>query len=201
MAGKPSDGVLGLHDEDAAKRARKERKRAEEETRTLDAWERYRALNDALGESYDLIDIATARRLRAHHDGGLTRLFLSHRPTRLAISPARALMERLVLYGMLTSTSSAGNRGLRPRSSHGCPRTAGPRALSRGVLYYEDVCGVTRRGTGRAGGGAAGTLTATGSAGTRLSLKNRAQDVALSAVRGCAQTSSPWGWDGAGVLR
>src|SRR5262245_24932816 len=45
-------------DEKARKRDLKELKRRFDMVRPLDAWERYRALNDAMDEAYDLIEIS-----------------------------------------------------------------------------------------------------------------------------------------------
>ncbi|MBI3262826.1 MAG: hypothetical protein HYZ58_06720 [Acidobacteria bacterium] len=41
-----------------ARRRKREQKRIEDSTRPLESWERYRALNDATDEAYELIDIA-----------------------------------------------------------------------------------------------------------------------------------------------
>lgn len=41
-----------------ARRRKREQKRIEDSTRPLESWERYRALNDAVDEAYELIDIA-----------------------------------------------------------------------------------------------------------------------------------------------
>lgn len=45
-------------DLEEARRLRKEQKRVDDATRPLDSWERYRALNDAIDEAYDLVDNA-----------------------------------------------------------------------------------------------------------------------------------------------
>ena len=51
------DAELAELDSDDKKRLRRERRRAHDAERTLDGWERYRALVDASDEAYEQIDI------------------------------------------------------------------------------------------------------------------------------------------------
>jgi hypothetical protein len=52
-----SPGVAREHAIPAIQLSKKQLKRLFDGGRPLDAWERYRALNDAIGEAYDLIDV------------------------------------------------------------------------------------------------------------------------------------------------
>jgi hypothetical protein len=54
----PADHLALLEAEEAERIRRRERKRAHDADRRLEAWERYRALVDASDEAYELIDIS-----------------------------------------------------------------------------------------------------------------------------------------------
>jgi hypothetical protein len=54
----PADHLALLEADEAERIRRRERKRAHDADRRLEAWERYRALVDASDEAYELIDIS-----------------------------------------------------------------------------------------------------------------------------------------------
>jgi hypothetical protein len=54
----PAPPALGADTAEDIKARRKELKRLLDDSRPLDSWERYRALNDAMDEAYDLLDIS-----------------------------------------------------------------------------------------------------------------------------------------------
>jgi hypothetical protein len=132
--------------------ARKERKRAErqlDDLRTLDPWERYRALNDALDESYDLIDIANREARFALIMMGALNAALYVIGTRASVVSGLPALARaglgvcLVLYGGLAvHFLLQAIEALRPRKYH--PRLPDPSPANAeryplGVRYFEDV--------------------------------------------------------------
>jgi hypothetical protein len=132
------------------KHRRKELKRLADATRPLDAWERYRALNDATDEAYELIDISNREaRFALIVMGGLNAvLFVIVTRSDLAgaLSPAErswfgwalGLYALLGVYFLIQAIEL-----LRPRRFHPHPhppaRSTDREDFPLGIRYYEDV--------------------------------------------------------------
>jgi hypothetical protein len=131
------------------KEARRRAKRQRDDLRTLDPWERYRALSDALDESYDLIDISNREARFALIMMGVLNAALFVIGTRWSLvaglpASARALLGLgLVIYGAVAvHFLLQAVEALRPRKFH--PHLPEPTAANRdrypvGVRYFEDV--------------------------------------------------------------
>lgn len=173
------------------KEERKRAKRRMDDLRTLDPWERYRALSDALDENYDLIDIANREaRFALIMMGALNAgLFvIGTRPSLVSLVPPAGRMVMavgLVLYGALAvHFLLQAIEALRPRKFH--PRLPDPTAESAdryplGVRYFEDVVRRDAEGHWRAWNEVRlGQLNAELAVqGHSLSLKNKAKYAAV----------------------
>jgi hypothetical protein len=135
-------------DRSADKDAKKQLKRLHGETRTLEPWERYRALNDAMDEYYELLDMANREaRFALIIVGALNAvLFLAGtRSSLVSALPAGArpwMAIGLVAYGVVAvHFFLQAIEVLRPRKFHSrLPDSAAPPDRSpAGVRYYEDV--------------------------------------------------------------
>jgi hypothetical protein len=147
----PVRDAFGLEspEEREARRRRREEKRREDAHRPLDAWERYRALNDAMDEAYELVDIANREaRFALILMGGLNAVFflIATRPElgRAIPEGARTWMgiglvfyAFVSLYFFLQAVETLRPRRCRPQLPPPTPDTAGDHPL--GIRYYEDV--------------------------------------------------------------
>jgi hypothetical protein len=129
---------------------KKEQKRLLDATRPLNSWERYRALTDALGEAYELIDISNREaRFALILMGGLNAvLFVVATRTDLAASltadQRRWFGVTFVVYAILASHFLLqAIELLRPRKFRPHPhppnRAATQEDFPLGIRYYEDV--------------------------------------------------------------
>jgi hypothetical protein len=173
------------------KEERKRAKRQLDDLSTLDPWERYRALSDALDENYDLIDIANREaRFALIVMGALNAgLFVvGTRSSLVSAVPPSARMAMgvgLVLYAALAvHFLLQAIEALRPRKFH--PRLPEPTPASAdrypiGVRYFEDVVKRDAEGHWRAWNQVRlGQLNAELAVqGHSLSLKNQAKYVAV----------------------
>jgi hypothetical protein len=113
-----SDQVLRAQDADDPNRTaddvgekvrKKELRRQLEAARPLDSWERYRALNDATDEAYDLIDISNREaRFALIVMGGLNALLFvvatrSDLPQQLPAAGRTLFMVAIALYALLAA--------------------------------------------------------------------------------------------------
>jgi hypothetical protein len=134
--------------DDEARRLRKELKRLEDANRPLDSWERYRALNDAIEEAYEQIDLGNREaRFALILMGGLN-AGLIVLATRSDLRPALAgpprtwMMVILLVYlvmavRFLFKAIDALRPGkFRPQLSDW---SSNREDFPRGVRYYEDV--------------------------------------------------------------
>jgi hypothetical protein len=134
--------------DDEARRLRKELKRLEDANRPLDSWERYRALNDAIEEAYEQIDLGNREaRFALILMGGLNAGLIvlatrsDFRPA-LAGAPRTWMMVILLVYlvmavRFLFKAIDALRPGkFRPQLSDW---SANREDFPRGVRYYEDV--------------------------------------------------------------
>jgi hypothetical protein len=124
------------------------RRRLVDPTRPLDTWERYRALNDAMDEAYDLMDIANNSARFALIIMGALNAVLFVMGTRMDLIASIPLGLRpgfgvgLVLYGIvaiyffLQAIETLRPRKFRPRLGTDGRR---PEERPMGVRYYEDV--------------------------------------------------------------
>jgi uncharacterized protein YjiK len=134
------------------KRLERERKQARDAQRSLDAWERYRALVDALDEGHQLLEIADRKaRFALVIMGALNVLafLLATRTELVQFIPASwrsGLAVYLVLYAFvavyffLQAIEALRPRRFNPHLEY--PGTAGPEHFPMGLRYFEDV--VTR---------------------------------------------------------
>lgn len=148
IASVPGADLPDAHDEEARRR-RKELKRLEDATRPLDAWERYRALNDAMDESYELIDIANREaRFAVILMGALNAVlfvlatrteFIRAIPAELKPAMAVALVAYMAVavYFFVSAIDTLRPRRFRPKLTPGAG--GGIDLQPRGVRYYEDV--------------------------------------------------------------
>jgi len=154
-----SDQVLRTQDADDANRAadevgekirKKELRRQLEAARPLDSWERYRALNDATDEAYDLIDISNREaRFALIVMGGLNALLFvvatrSDLPQQLTPASRTLFMVAIALYALLAAYFLfQAIELLRPRRFHPHPHVPLPADddgdAPLGIRYYEDV--------------------------------------------------------------
>lgn len=132
------------------KQRRREQKRRFDATRPLDSWERYRALTDALGEAYDLIDISNREaRFALILMGGLNAvLFVIATRTDVAASltadqrrwfgAALVIYATLAIYFFLQAIELLRPRKFRPQL-RAMTRDGSRDELPMGIRYYEDV--------------------------------------------------------------
>lgn len=149
--GMTEDGELSAQDrEEGERQHRKELKRRFDATRPLDSWERYRALTDALGEAYDLIDISNREaRFALILMGGLNAvLFVVATRTELAASlttdqrqwfgAVLVIYASLAIYFLLQAIELLRPRKFRPQIQT-LAAGASHDELPIGIRYYEDV--------------------------------------------------------------
>ena len=129
---------------------KKGEKRLLDATRPLSSWERYRALTDALGEAYELIDISNREaRFALILMGGLNAaLFVVSTRTELAASltpeqrrwfgVALGAYTLLAIYFLLQAIELLRPRKFRP-NPHPPDRAATQEDFPLGIRYYEDV--------------------------------------------------------------
>jgi hypothetical protein len=128
---------------------RRRAKRQRDDLRPLDPWERYRALNDALDESYELIDISNREARFALIMMGVLNAALFVIGTRgslvaglpggarVVLAAALVLYSALAVHFLLQAVEA-----LRPRKFHSHLPEAPAGAPDRqpmGVRYFEDV--------------------------------------------------------------
>ncbi len=131
------------------KRLKKEAKRQADSTRSLDAWERYRALIDSLEEGMDLVELADRKaRFALVIMGALNVAFffvatrtdlVNEVPLRLRPFLAFYLMvyAGVALFFFLEAIEALRPRRFRPHLPY--PGEAGPEHYPEGLRYYEDV--------------------------------------------------------------
>jgi hypothetical protein len=132
-----------------ARRRRREQKRIEDPHRALDSWERYRALNDAMDEAYELVGIANREaRFALMLMGGLNAVFflIATRPELGRAIPVGArpwlavgfvIYAAVSLYFFLQAVETLRPRRFRSRLPDPPVDDAEDRPL--GIRYYEDV--------------------------------------------------------------
>jgi len=137
-----------LDDERRDREAKKEMRRLHQETRRLDAWERYRALNDAMDEYYEMLDMANREARFALVIVGALNAVLFVIGTRSSLVSSVPQVARpwmglgLVAYGAVAvHFFLQAIEVLRPRKYHPrLPDAAVPaERYPAGVRYYEDV--------------------------------------------------------------
>jgi hypothetical protein len=150
----PAASSLGLDtpapspDDEAARLLRREMKRLADVNRSLDSWERYRALNDALDEAYEQIDLGNREaRFALILMGGLNAALIVL-ATRTDVPVSLTETQRTWVFGLLLVYVVVAVRfllqaieALRPgkfRPQLGTWRTDSE-DFPRGVRYYEDV--------------------------------------------------------------
>jgi uncharacterized protein YjiK len=136
-------------DREAEKQRKKERKHAADAQRTLDSWERYRALVDALDEGHQLLEIADRKaRFALVIMGALNVLtFLLATRTeliefvppswRFGLAIYLAGYALVAVYFFLQAIEALRPRRFNPHLEY--PGTAGPEHFPMGLRYYEDV--------------------------------------------------------------
>jgi len=136
-------------DKKAEKKLKKQAKRQADAQRPLNAWERYRALMDAVDEGHQILEIADRKaRFALVIMGALNVLtfFLATRTELIELVPAAwrsALGAYLVVYGFvavyffLQAIEALRPRRFNPHLDY--PGEAGPAHFPMGLRYYEDV--------------------------------------------------------------
>lgn len=131
-----------------ARLIRKELKRLADTNRPLDSWERYRALNDAIDEAYEQIDLANREaRFALILMGGLNAglIFLasqSNLPENLTVAQRSLVVATLLVYVgvalrfLLQAIDALRPGKFRPKIPNWQPDSED---FPRGVRYYEDV--------------------------------------------------------------
>jgi hypothetical protein len=130
------------------KARRKELKKLLDDSRPLDSWERYRALNDAMDEAYDLLDISNREaRFALIIMGGLNAAVLVVATQvdwlqtvfvrfPLIVGPVLGLYAITGVYFFLQAIEVLRPGRFKPRLDHWDPTR---HDYPRGVRYYEDV--------------------------------------------------------------
>ena len=142
------DAELAELDSDDKKRLRRERRRAYDAERTLDEWERYRALVDANDEAYEQIDVTNREARFALILMGALNAVVLVLLTRAEVLSALSPAERYWVVGlfvgyvvMAIAFLLQAIEALRPGRFR--PRlwdwTHGETSRPAGVRYYEDV--------------------------------------------------------------
>jgi hypothetical protein len=129
------------------KKARKEQRRLEQETRRMEPWERYRALSDAMDEYYEMLDLANREARFALIIVGALNALLFVIATRSSLASSVRLARPWVGLGLAAYGGVALHlflqaiEVLRPRKYHPrVPESAlPPERQPAGVRYYEDV--------------------------------------------------------------
>ena len=134
-----------------SKLRRKTLKRLEDDRRPLDSWERYRALNDAMDEAYELIDIANREARFSLILMGALNVVLFVVGTRTELVQSLPISLRpwiavlvvvyafVALYFFLQAIETLRPRRFRPRLQE--PKEEEVEDCSIGVRYYEDIIG------------------------------------------------------------
>ena len=134
---------------DESRRQKKDAKRLAESTRSLDAWERYRTLVDALEEALDLVELADRKARFALLIMGALNVaffFLVTRSELVEVLPAwlRPFLAfyllayaGVALFFFLQAIEALKPRRFRPQIAY--PGAAGPDHYPDGLRYYEDV--------------------------------------------------------------
>jgi len=145
----PAPAPEAPEDLEEARRRKREQKRVEDATRPLESWERYRALNDAIDEAYELIDIANREaRFALIIMGALNAaLFViggrsdisgtmsgSAGPWMIAAFVAYAAASLYFLLAAIDTLRPRTAAPLGPRSAH-----VDPDRQPLGIRYYQDV--------------------------------------------------------------
>jgi len=135
--------------DDDPKRRRKEAKLLGEQARSLDPWERYRTLVDALEEAMDLVELADRKARFALVIMGALNIsffFLVTRAELIDVLPAGLrpflgfyllLYAGVALFFFLEAIEALKPRRFRPQMPY--PGEAGPEHFPEGLRYYEDV--------------------------------------------------------------
>jgi hypothetical protein len=129
------------------KEARKRMKRLQQETRTMEPWERYRALNDAMDEYYEMLDMANREARFALIIVGALNALLFVIGTRSSLVASMQIARPWLGLGLVAYGGVAVHlflqaiEVLRPRKYHPrLPESAVPaERYPAGVRYYEDV--------------------------------------------------------------
>jgi len=129
------------------KEARKQMKRLQQEMRTMDPWERYRALNDAMDEYYEMLDMANREARFALIIVGALNAVLFVIGTRSNLFASLHIVRPWLGLGLVAYGAVALHlflqaiEVLRPRKFHPrLPESAIPaERYPAGVRYYEDV--------------------------------------------------------------
>jgi hypothetical protein len=129
------------------KEARKRMKRLQQETRTMEPWERYRALNDAMDEYYEMLDMANREARFALIIVGALNALLFVIGTRSSLVASMQVARPWLGLGLVAYGGVAVHlflqaiEVLRPRKYHPrLPESAVPaERYPAGVRYYEDV--------------------------------------------------------------
>lgn len=136
-------------DKKAEKKRKKEEKVAADACRELDAWERYRALLDALDEGHQLVELADRKARFALVIMGALNVVAFLLASRVEIVELVPVQYRswLVVYVMayasvavyffLQAIEALRPRRFKPRLEY--PGPAGPDQFPAGIRYYEDV--------------------------------------------------------------
>lgn len=141
----PEDAPL----DDDPKRRRKEAKLHAEQARSLDPWERYRTLVDALEEAMDLVELADRKARFALVIMGALNIsffFLVTRSELIDVLPPALrpflgfylmLYAGVALFFFLEAIEALRPRRFRPQLPY--PGDAGPEHFPEGLRYYEDI--------------------------------------------------------------
>lgn len=142
------DAALSPAADDEARLLRKELKRQADANRPLESWERYRALNDAIDEAYEQMDLANREARFALILMGVLNAGLVVLGTRTDLTPPLGPMQRTGLVALLLVYLIVAVRfllqaieALRPGKfrPHLANWPAHGDDYPRGVRYYEDV--------------------------------------------------------------
>jgi uncharacterized protein YjiK len=135
--------------EDEGKRRRKEAKLQAQSTRSMDPWERYRALVHTLEEAQDLVELADRKARFALVLMGALNVAFFFIATRSGLTDELPAWLRpflgfyllvyavVALFFFLEAIESLRPRSLRPKLPY--PGEGGPEHFPEGVRYYEDV--------------------------------------------------------------
>lgn len=151
ISGSPPDDAdrVGKGEEKADKKRKREEKRAADACRELDAWERYRALLDALDEGHQLVELADRKARFALVIMGALNVVAFLLASRVEVvelvpPPYRRWLGVYVLtyasvavYFFLQAIEALRPRRYKPRLEY--PGPAGAEQFPVGVRYYEDV--------------------------------------------------------------
>jgi uncharacterized protein YjiK len=149
MIDEPAAPVVAGPAEDDGKHRRKEAKLRAESTRSMDPWERYRALVHALEEAQDLVELADRKARFALVLIGALNVAFFFVATRSGLAddlPAwlrpflgfyLLVYAAVALFFFLEAIEALRPRSLRPKLAY--PGDGGPEHFPEGLRYYEDV--------------------------------------------------------------